>query len=217
MTFLTKVKAEIHSENDIVYSSGNGRDKKIALTFDDGPHPRYTPQILDILEKYNIKATFFIIGQNAGYYPEVLNKVIEAGHELGNHTYFHRDLSKANEDIVLDEIISTENEIEERVGYTTKILRPPGGLYGLPAISIAEKLDYRVILWTLDTKDWQCPPAKNIVKNVLKNIKGGDIILMHDYVSGKSQTPEALRSIIPALLANGYEFVTISELISSES
>ncbi len=200
-----------------VYSSHANESKKIAITFDDGPHPRYTPIILDILAEYNAHATFFIIGDNAKHYPELLCQIQKEGHEIGNHTYLHENLQKNTPQTIRQQILDAERTILELTDQRTKLLRPPGGLYDEQVCQTAHALDYEVILWTIDTKDWSHPTVDEIVEKVETNIKSGDIILCHDFIGGGSTpTPDALRHILPDLLREGYEFVTVSELIHSK-
>lgn len=198
---------------DVVYS-WHSKEKCIALTFDDGPHPVYTQEILDILSEYNIKATFFVIGENAIWYSDLVKLEYEAGHEIGNHTFTHSNLKTIPYNEMCDEIYKTEQVIYENIEYRTRLLRPPGGQYGDEACNAASNQDYRIICWSIDTRDWAHTETKDIVDNVLTSVRGGDIILFHDYISGKSPTPDALRIIIPKLLQEGYKFVTVSELIN---
>lgn len=200
-----------------VYSSHANESKKIAITFDDGPHPRYTAMILDILAQYNAHATFFLIGDNAKRYPELLARIQREGHEIGNHTYLHANLQKNTPQTIRQQILEAERTILEITDQRTKLLRPPGGLYDEQVCDTAHALDYDVILWTIDTKDWSHPTVDEIVEKVENNIKSGDIILCHDFIGGGSTpTPDALRRILPDLLREGYEFVTVSELIHSK-
>jgi len=203
------------AENQVLFSCDAGETKQIALTFDDGPHPVYTREILDILAEYGIRATFFVIGQNAEWFPALVQEELAAGHEIGNHTYHHANLRTVQYETVLHEILDMENAVWENVECRPHLLRPPGGLYGEDVCRAAAALDYTVILWSIDTRDWDHPSVEQIVENVLGNVEGGDIILFHDYVSGVSPTPEALRKIIPVLLAEGYEFVTVSEMLEN--
>ncbi len=202
--------------DNVLYSWHPNESKKIAITFDDGPHPVYTPEILSILAEYGVRATFFVVGENAEWYPELVRRELAEGHEIGNHTYSHANLRKSGYDTVLTEILDMENAVYENAEYRCHLLRPPGGLYGDPVCHAAEMLDYHVILWSIDTRDWAHTPQKTIVNMVLDQVKSGDIILFHDYIGGgDSPTPDAIRQIIPALLARGYRFVTVSELIAS--
>ena len=157
-----------------------------------------------------------MVGENAEWYPELVRRELAEGHEIGNHTYSHANLRKSGYDTVLTEILDMENAVYENAEYRCHLLRPPGGLYGDPVCHAAEMLDYHVILWSIDTRDWAHTPRKTIVDMVLDQVKSGDIILFHDYIGGgDSPTPDAIRQIIPALLARGYRFVTVSELLAS--
>jgi len=188
-------------------------EKMIAITFDDGPHKKYTAEILDILDEYSIKATFFVVGVCAEKYPEIIAREIASGHEIGNHTYSHLHLKDANISEIAGEIDKTEQLLMQNNGYSTTLFRPPEGVCNDRVRTVAKNLNYSLVLWTVDTKDWVPSSCESIVNSVLKNTDGGEIILMHDFVSGKSNTPDALRIIIPKLLEEGYTFVTVSELL----
>lgn len=196
-----------------IYRKNENNYMKIALTFDDGPHPRYTPQILDILDKYGIKATFFTIGVNAVYYPDVIEDVIRRGHEIGNHTYSHPHVSCLNSETLKNEVEKCESVIFGLTDYRTKLFRPPEGMIDADVRQVLRGLDYKVILWDIDTLDWANTPSEKIAESVIENVSSGDIILMHDYVSYNSPTPKALELFIPELLKRGYRFVVVSELI----
>jgi peptidoglycan/xylan/chitin deacetylase (PgdA/CDA1 family) len=152
---------------------------------------------------------------NVQNYPNVLESVIEKGHELGNHTFSHQILKSASANKIKNEISDTEDALYDRYSLRTNLLRPPCGLYDSNLVNIARENGYKIVLWTVDTKDWAHESAENIVKNVLANIKSGDIILFHDYVSGNDHTAEALNILIPKLQEMGYKFVTVSELLQS--
>ncbi len=203
-------------DGDVVYSCSNTQSKKIAITFDDGPHPRYTPEILGILEEYGVKATFFVVGQNAEYYPEWVKAEADAGHEVGNHTFSHANLRNEQYDGVCGEISKTERLIYENTDYRTRLLRPPEGIYSQAVCDAASDYDYTIVLWSVDTRDWAHTPSAVIADHVLSEVRGGDIILFHDFIGKDSPTPEALRLVIPQLLSEGYEFVTVSELLSEQ-
>ncbi len=189
------------------------RDKRIALTFDDGPHKKYTEQILDILEKYSVKATFFVVGVCAEEYPQIVAREIADGHEIGNHTYSHIHLKNASGNEIAGEIDRNEKLIMANNGYEMKLFRPPEGVCNDTVRRLTESMNYSLVLWTVDTRDWVPSSKESIVKSVLSSVKGGEIILMHDYVVGISNTPAALEMIIPRLLSEGYTFVTVSELM----
>lgn len=199
-----------------IYKCVTTDEKRIALTFDDGPHPRYTAQILERLREYDIKATFFVIGENIGYYDEgIVRSIIDAGHELGNHTYSHKHTKKMSESEFYEDVRKCHDLVREKYGYEMKLFRPPEGYVDKKVKCIAAELGYSVILWSIDTKDWEHVGASVITANVKLNTSCGDIILMHDYVSKPNTTIAALDEIIPLLLERGYEFVTVSELIKS--
>lgn len=186
---------------------------KIALTFDDGPDKNYTDEILDILSEFGIKATFFVIGKNCEENPDVLRRIANEGHEIGNHTYSHPHLSKLNRSSLEDEIVRTENIVKDITGVKTSLFRPPEGVYSKIIAEASYALSYRAILWSVDTTDWKSPKADKIAQVVMDNTSSGVIILCHDYIAGESNTPAALRMFIPQLIQQGYVFVTVSELI----
>ena len=199
-----------------VFRSVPTTSKKIAITFDDGPHPRLTPQILGILEKYNVKATFFMVGCNVLLYPQAAQQVILSGHEVGNHTFSHRHISAMNEYALQAEIERCEDALEELCEYRPHLFRPPQGVLNSDVEHCSARGDYTVVLWSLDTRDWENKNAQSIADTILSNIKGGDIILMHDYVGVGSQTPQALELLLPRLLEQGFVPVTVSELLRDE-
>lgn len=196
-----------------VFKFKNNEDKKIALTFDDGPHPVITKKILDILDKYGVKATFFVVGVNVKNYPSAFECIVERGHEIGNHTYSHTVLNKRSKEMISKEIDMTEERISSASKTRSSLIRPPCGEYDETLVKIALENDYKIVLWNIDTKDWAHVSKKSIIDNVMDNVNGGDIILFHDYISGKNNTVEALDYLIPKLISDGYEFVSVSELL----
>lgn len=189
---------------------------KIALTFDDGPHPRYTAEILEILARYNVKATFFQVGQNVTDYPDIARRVREEGHEIGNHTYSHPKLSSLADLALARELEQAADALQAITGGTPHLFRPPEGVISKQILSLAAQMEYQPVLWSVDTRDWAHTPTAQIVRHVLSTVQDGDIILFHDYVVGSSPTPDALRQLLPALLARGFQPVTITELLESE-
>ena len=188
-------------------------EKLIALTFDDGPHKKYTPEILDILSEYGVKATFFVIGKNCERFPEIFRRELDEGHEVGNHTYSHPDIDKLSYNELMQELLATDETLIEIRGYKPRLFRLPGGKKNPQIEKIIIRLNYISVSWNVDTRDWKALPSQEISREILNKIKPGYIVLMHDYVVGKSGTPEALRTVIPALLEQGYKFVTVSELL----
>lgn len=185
--------------------------KVIALTFDDGPLKDTTPEILGILKEKNVKATFFVVGERVERFPMLVQQEIEEGHEVGTHTYSHPNLTKLRKNQLEEELYKTEKAILT-VAPKPTLFRPPGGAYNDKIIKLTKDNGYLTILWSIDTQDWRSPPVGDIVNSVLKDVKPGSIILLHD---GKypSPTPEAVEFIIDSLRSLGYEFVTVSELL----
>lgn len=185
--------------------------KVVALTFDDGPVNIATDEILAILKEKNVKATFFVVGEQVKKFPKLVMQEIAEGHEVGNHTYSHPALTKLSKNKIEEELDKTEKEIL-KVAPKPIFFRPPEGAYNNATFKIARNDGYSIILWSVDPYDWRYPSAGEIVNVVLKDVKPGSIILLHD---GKypSSTPEALWFIIDSLKSQGYEFVTISELL----
>ena len=198
-----------------IYRKHENEFMKIALTFDDGPHPRHTPQILDLLDRYEIKATFFSVGINAYYYPDVLAEIAARGHEIGNHTYSHPHVNQVNQVKLEREIEKCEEMIYQITDRKTKLFRPPEGMIDSEMLKTIHNLDYRIILWDIDTRDWAHTSPEEIAKNVIEKTSSGDIILMHDYIGRNSPTYEAMEIFIPVLIEKGYKFVVVSELIDS--
>lgn len=207
---------EFSSGQSKLYVANRAAEKCIALTFDDGPHPKYTVQILDILKKYNAKATFFVIGQNAEKYPEIVMREYSDGHEIGNHTYSHPDLKKISAENFLQEIEKTNRVIKDITGTEPRLFRPPGGYLSNAIVNEITEQNSTAVLWSWrqDTRDWECPSVGCIVSTVLGNLCDGDIVLFHDYNSQNSPTPDALEEILCKLSKQGYKFVTVTELMS---
>ena len=193
-------------------SHGKREAKRIALSFDDGPHPRFTPAILKLLSEYGIKATFFMIGSNVERYPDVARAVHAAGHEIGNHTYSHPHMRALSLRELMDEIQKAENIFEQNGIPRPRLFRPPEGFRSKEQVQALHSAGYTTIIWSLDTNDWRGKEASEIVSVVLDGIRGGDILLFHDYTSRKN-TITALEELIPRLIKDGYEFVTVSELL----
>lgn len=181
--------------------------KKIALTYDDGPDPVYTEELLAVLEAENVRATFFLLGQEIAGQEETVKKMYAAGHILGNHTYSHVDLLGLSEWEALEQLRKTNEVIAACTGEYPQYFRPP---FGRCSESINKQISMLMIMWTLDTRDWECQDTGVIVENIVQNVKENDIILMHD---GYETTVEATRQVIPILKEQGYTFVTVEELM----
>ncbi|QMV42956.1 polysaccharide deacetylase family protein [Cohnella cholangitidis] len=192
--------------------------KMIALTFDDGPDKVQTNQILDLLEKYDAKCTFFVVGSRVIKNPETMKRIVEKGHEVANHTFNHVYFNPpASARKVEQEIERTEQEIYRTTGKKSLLFRPPGGIYDDTIVQVSNRMGLIPVMWSWhqDTKDWSKPGVLRIRDKVLRNAHNGDIVLLHDHVKGQSQTIAALEMILPELSARGYRLVTVSELIKS--
>ena len=200
-------------DEEVFIKNGSREKKLIALTFDDGPHPKETDKVLDVLNKYNIKATFFIAGKHAKWYTNPLIRASKEGHEIGNHTFNHPDISNLSLSKIEEEIVKCEDTLVEITGKKPTLFRPPYGSYKRSDLEeVAKKHDYKIILWTtIDARDWENPPASTIASTIIDKAKNGDIILLHDYAT--NNTVEALDRIIPAMQKRGFQFVTVSELL----
>ncbi|XZN91360.1 MAG: polysaccharide deacetylase family protein [Microcoleus sp.] len=193
----------------------DSRQKAIALTFDDGPWPTTTVQILDILKQNNIKGTFFWVGRYLQVYPELGKKVAQAGHAIGNHTWNHQYI-KYNEEGAAREIDRTTSLIEELTGIRTYMFRPPGGILNNGLAAYAQKKNYTVVMWSADSLDWRTA-TQSLMENVMRQANSGGIVLMHDGGGNRSKTVEALPNIIAKLKKEGYTFVTVPELLEMEA
>ena len=205
---------KLPAEARVIYrcASGDGR-KRIALTFDDGPHPKYTPQILDVLAEYGVPATFFVVGTNAENYPQLIRRIHLEGHEIGNHTFHHYHMSKMSAEELKNDILACRQTVEALTGVAPTLFRPPEGVCTDAVREICRELGMTIIIWSVDTKDWAHPKQQEILDNIRTNSADGSIILMHDFIGQKSPTPQALKKIIPMLRELGYEFVTVSQLL----
>ncbi len=208
--------ATVTPEDPIVYRRRGNDRMEIALSFDDGPHPRYTPLILDILAEYGVRATFFMVGENVTYYPAAAEAVAEAGHEVENHTFTHRGFSRMSEEEMRAELTACEDALSSISESRPHFIRPPEGQLNDTMRRVAGELGYRIVLWDVDTRDWAHTPPETISQHILDTVRPGDIILMHDFIGKDSPTPEALRLVIPALLSRGYHFVTVGELVDGD-
>ena len=181
----------------------------VYLTFDDGPHPTWTPQVLDILERYDAPATFFVLGQSASRYPEIVERIVEAGHEAENHTFDHIWLDKAPRELFISQVNAADDALHAAAGARVDpiaCLRPPYAAMNEHTRDLAAELGKSIVLWSVDTQDWRRPGADQIAAHVLANARPGAIVLMHDGGGERSQTVEALPTVIEGLTGRGYEF-----------
>jgi peptidoglycan/xylan/chitin deacetylase (PgdA/CDA1 family) len=207
------------SQGTIVYQGKlKSNEKVIALTFDDGPGPKNTAQVLEILKKNNIKATFFMVGQMVKYFPQIAKQVAADGHVIGNHTwhhwYFQMDGATA-----ASEIDRTADIIYKTTGEKTTLFRPPGGFLNNGLAQYAKNKKYAVMMWSEESGDAErrSPQVPMLVKNVLKYSKPGAIVLLHDGGGNRSKSVKALPEMIAGLKAQGYRFVTIPQLLEMQA
>jgi peptidoglycan/xylan/chitin deacetylase (PgdA/CDA1 family) len=189
--------------------------KVIALTFDDGPWPQSTGQVLDILKKNQIKGTFFLIGQNVKNYPGLVKREIAEGHVIGNHTWHHW-YQFLNPQAAAYEIDHTADLIYQVTGIKTNLFRPPGGIMHNGVASYARNSKYAIIRWSSDSVDYSRPAVPKLINNVFRRAKPGGIVLMHDGGGNRSKTVQALPEIIANFRKQGYRFVTIPELLEMQ-
>ena len=178
----------------------------IALTFDDGPSPENTNRILDVLSENYSHATFFVVGTNAEQYPDTLKSIAEAGCEIGNHTFNHAKLTSLDAAAVDEQIEKVNRVVKKATGENTTVIRPPYGAYD---DNLLAQLQEPVILWDVDTEDWESRNAQSIANAILSKVKDGDIVLMHDIYES---TAEAIEIVVPKLKEQGYQIVTVSEM-----
>lgn len=194
---------------------GLGRNDlpKIALTFDDGPDPKNTPQILSILQQHNVHATFFAVGEHAQANPDLIHQIVSAGNVLGNHTWDHADLKKLKPEDQAKEIGHSADEIQQLTHTRPTLLRPPYGAINDSLKNEAAQAHDTIVIWNVDTEDWKTPGKDAIVNTAVHNARNGAIILMHDGGGDRSQTIQALPEIITTLQQHHFQLVTVPELL----
>ena len=193
----------------------NDTNKVIALTFDDGPAPKYTEQVLQILKQQNIKATFFCVGEMVHDFPQIAKLEVADGHAIGNHTWHHW-YRKMNPSTAAHEIESTATQFYETMSVKTSLFRPPGGILNNGVADYAKKNNYAILMWSDDAEDYRRPPVSKLVNDVLRDALPGGMVLMHDGGGNRSNTVKALPQIIDALRKRGYRFVTVPELLEMQ-
>jgi peptidoglycan/xylan/chitin deacetylase (PgdA/CDA1 family) len=193
----------------------------VSLTFDDGPNPVYTPQILDILKEKGVKASFFVVGENVNKYPEIARRIVSEGHDIGNHTYSHRELVPSTKKLVLNQLEKTDFAIRKAIGVKTRLFRPPRGIYSNAVRELVVTKGYRIILWTVSSADWSGVSPKTIFRRIRWYTRNGGIILFHDSGAlirkegaSRGNTVQALPMIIDYLRERrGFGIIPISEML----
>lgn len=192
-----------------VINRGLSDDKVVALTFDDGPHPVTTALLLDTLKAHKVRATFFVVGQKAEEYPELLRRIAQGGFQVACHTYSHDNLTYLSRHEAENELTYWERDVDGIIGRRSRYLRPPGGDFNRDTISMVRRRGYTLALWSVNPGDWQSPPPQAIVKYVMDRVHPGAVILMHD---DGMNTIHALPVVIKGLRQRGYTFVTLDEM-----
>ena len=200
--------------NELPESDRSARPKLIALTFDDGPYPIYTPMLLDVLRDNHVPATFFLIGKDAQEWPEITRRIEAEGNEIADHTYSHPNLDQESNAMVRQEVLQGRDvlwNLSHDPAVRT-LMRPPHGRYTERTLEVVQALGYSVVLWTYDSGDWRTLTATAIERDLLDHATAPEIALLH---SGKLATVEAMPLVIERFKKAGYRFVTVSELLRS--
>ncbi|MEG4855135.1 polysaccharide deacetylase family protein [Microcoleus sp. B5-D4] len=189
--------------------------KVVALTYDDGPYPPYTNQLLDILDRYQVKATFFEIGRNIEKHPEIVKMILARGDELANHSYSHKDMMFKPREVLLSEIEKTDKLLQELgVKQDSISFRPPWGRRFVVLSYLVSQMHKKLIMWDVDSHDYEKTlTAEDIANRVIANVRSGSIVVMHDGGGDRSKTVAATEMIVKDLQSKGYEFKTVSELL----
>jgi peptidoglycan/xylan/chitin deacetylase (PgdA/CDA1 family) len=208
--------ADLHQKYKSTFLfSGPPSKREVALTFDDVPDLKFTPQVLDMLKKSGVKATFFVVGNRAEAHPEIVKRMIQEGHVIGNHSYNHPNLPKVSDDVFHDQILRTENILADIAGYRPKLFRPPYGNVNEKQIEWLASQQYHIINWNVDSLDWKGLNADQVVTNVVSHVTPGSIVLQHG-AGGAGEdltgTVQALPIMIERLQSKGIKLVTIPEL-----
>ena len=192
----------------------NNRKNSVALTFDDGPNPEFTPKLLAVLKEKNIKASFFLVGENIEKYPEVVKQIYAEGHDIGNHGYSHQYMTQLKKHELRNEIIKT-SECLANLGIECRLFRPPYGEIRYKFLPTIWKMGFTIVMWSIDTRDFESKSAADVIERVERaGMRSGDLLLLHDE---SDVTIEAVRTICDNAIANGLEFVRASEMLTPGS
>ena len=199
--------------SDVAVSHRRGRTDLpyIAMTFDDGPHPQNTPRLLDMLRERNIRATFYVVGRNVDLYPHIVRRIVAEGHEIGNHTWTHRNLTRLSNASVRSEMDRTRDVIVSVCGVQPRTMRPPyGALRESQRVWLQKEYGYPTIMWNVDPQDWMRPGVSVVTSRILDKTRNGSIVLAHDL---HKPTVDAMPETLDGLLQRGFQFVTVSQLL----
>ena len=207
---MTKEEEKEEQQQVVQADAGNEvieKDVEIAFTFDDGPHPVWTEKLLDGLKERGIRATFFVIGQSAEEHPELIQRMLEEGNQVGNHTYSHVQLTACKTDQALEEIQKTQEVIYDATGFQPRYIRPPFGSWNEV---LQDKTNLQSVLWDVDPYDWKVQNTDIIVQRILEQTEDGSIILLHDVYE---ESVEAALKVADIFLERGYRFCTVDEIM----
>lgn len=198
----------------ISYSQVSITQPVLAMTFDDGPHPTLTPKLLDILKERNIKCTFFVIGKNAKAYPKIIQRMLAEGHEIANHTWTHCSLTSRSDAQIRSELQQSEDALVAAANYRPHLIRPPYGAINTRIKQLMfTEFGYPTVMWSVDPQDWRRPGSSVVTSRLVNGAHPGAIMLSHDI---HAPTIQAMPSMFDQLLAKGYQFVTVSQLMNME-
>jgi len=210
-----KPKPAANADSGITFDWIHVDGPYVAMTFDDGPSSKLTPKLLDLLAAHHIKATFFLIGENAAEYPELVAREMREGHEVGNHSWSHPNFGKMSDEGVRSQLRRTDDAIRSAAGNRPTLMRPPyGSISARQKKWINQEFGYKIVLWDVDPLDWRRPGPNAVCNRIVKNTRAGSIILAHDIHPG---TIDAMPCVLNQLEAKGFKFVTVSELIGMQT
>ncbi|MDO3681097.1 polysaccharide deacetylase family protein [Paenibacillus ehimensis] len=201
---------------ELLLLRGSAASGQVALTFDDAPDTTFTPQVLDVLKKHQVRATFFLVGAQAEKHPEMVKRIVREGHVIGNHSYSHKLFTKLSDDLFQSQVLQTQQALKRLIGYSPRLLRPPYGEISESQLLWASEHGYRIVNWNVDSLDWKQLGPEKVTSNILTNVKPGSIILQHSG-GGPGQdlngTVKALPTVIQTLKSRNLKIVTLPELL----
>lgn len=195
---------EHRAHTSVAYTLGSSTGREIALTFDDGPHPVYTPQVLEVLSRYSVRATFCCVGEDADRYPHVLREIADGGHQIANHSWSHPQLTHLGSGQARRQLARTSEVIARTVGTPPTLARAPYGIWNERTLAMCADLGMSPLGWSVDSRDWARPGIGAITATVMRHLRPGAIVLSHDGGGNRSQTAKALAHYLPQLLDRGY-------------
>lgn len=211
-TWRKDAKRSAEENPQLLFINGKGSKRQVALTFDDGPDGTVMPEVLNVLKQYQVQATFFVKANQIVNYRDLTKRAYTEGNQIASHAYSHQELDKMNGEDIRKEIVASDQAFERVLGVQPAMIRPPFGAINQTVLAVCEQEQEKVILWSIDTLDWSQPEPEHIARNVLDNVRPGEIILMHS-CQNREASVKALPIIIQGLQEKGYEIVLLSELL----